>query len=265
MSTVKSSDGTTIALDQTGDGPPVIIVGGGPTDRSVNTPLAELLAPQVTVFNYDRRGHGASGDTPPYAVEREYDDLQAVIDAAGGSAFVFGSSGGGVIALEAAARGRAITKLALWEPPYVLDDETTRARPPADYAAQLTELISADRRGDAVELFSTEAAAIPAEFVAQMRQAPFWAATEALAHTLVYDAAIMGDFSMPSDRLSAVPVPTLVIDGGTTPWLTHSAQAVADTVPNAQRATLAGQPHNVAPDAIAPVLAEYFSGAGSSS
>jgi pimeloyl-ACP methyl ester carboxylesterase len=259
MDTATSSDGTTIAFDREGKGAPVVLVGGGPTDRTANGPVVDLLSSRFTVVNYDRRGRGASGDTPPFSVDREYDDLGAVIDAAGGSAFVFGTSGGGVIGLEAAARGLAITKLAVWEPPFILADEDSRSRPPADYEAQVAELVSTGRRGDAIELFFTEAAGIPAEFVAPLRQAPFWSAMEDIAHTLVYDAAIMGDFSMPTDRVAAIKVPTLVVDGGTTPWLSHSAQAVADTIPNSQRRTLDGQPHNVAPEAIAPVLEEFFS------
>jgi pimeloyl-ACP methyl ester carboxylesterase len=145
-----------------------------------------------------------------------------------------------------------IKKLAIWEPAYILDD----SRPPAprDYKARLTELLSSGRRGDMVELFMTQAVGMPVEIVAQMRQAPWWPFQEALSHTLIYNAEIMGDFSLPTERVASVTVPTLVMDGGTTPWLTHAAQAVADALPNAQRRTLAGQPHNVAPEAMAPVL-----------
>jgi pimeloyl-ACP methyl ester carboxylesterase len=132
MNTVVSHDGTTIAFDRAGDGPAVIFLGAGPTDRNANAQLAGLLAPQFTVLNYDRRGRGDSGDTAPYAVDREYEDLEAVIDEAGGSAYVFGTSGGGILALEAAARGLAITKLAVWEPPYIVDD--SRPPVPKDYA-----------------------------------------------------------------------------------------------------------------------------------
>jgi len=173
---------------------------------------------------------------------------------------VYGTSGCGVLALYAAAAGLApkIKKLAIWEPPYILDD----SRPPApqDYKAQLTELLSLGRRGDMVELFMTKAVGMPVEFVAPMRQAPWWPAQEALAHTLIYEATLMGDFSLPKERVASVTVPTLVIDGGETPWLSHAAQAVADALPNAKRRTLKGQPHNVAPEAIAPALEEFFAG-----
>jgi pimeloyl-ACP methyl ester carboxylesterase len=258
MSNVTSKDGTTIAFERSGKGPAVVLVGGILGDRSQQAPLAALLAEHFTVFNYDRRAHGQSGDTPPYAVEREIDDLEAIIDEAGGSAFVYGTSGCAVLALEAAAHGLApkMKKLAMWEPPYIVDD----SRPPAprDYQEQLTELLSMGRRGDMVELFFTKAVGLPVEFVAQMRQAPFWGAQESLAHTLIYNAMIMGDFSIPTERIATVKIPTLVMDGGETAWLTHAAQAVADILPHAERRTLKGQPHNIAPEAMAPVLIEFF-------
>lgn len=258
MSTVTAKDGTTIAFEKSGNGPAVVIVGGVAGDRSQQAPLAGLLAEHFTVFNYDRRGHGESGDTPPYAVAREIEDLAAIINEAGGSAFVYGTSGLAVLSLYAAAAGLApkMKKLALWEPSWIVDD--SRPPVPQDYKAQLTEMLAAGRRGDMVELFMTKAVGMPVEFVAPMRQAPWWPAQEALAHTLIYNAEIMGDFSMPKERLAAVTVPTLVIDGGTTPWLSHTAQAVADALPNAQRRTLEGQPHNVAPEAIAPAIREFF-------
>src|SRR5262245_51240127 len=259
-SSVTSKDGTSIAFDRLGEGPAVVLVGGILGDRSQQAPVAELLAPHFTVFNYDRRGRGESGDTPPYAVEREVEDLEAVIDAAGGSAMVYGTSGCAVLALEAAARGLLpkVTKLALWEPPFIIAG--SRPSPPPDYQAQLSELLSQGQRGDMVTLFLEQAVGMPAEIVRQMRLAPWWPAQEALAHTLVYDAAIVGDYSIPTERLTSITVLTAVIDGGTTPWLSQSAQAVAEALPNARRRTLAGQPHNVAPEAIAPVLAEFFAG-----
>jgi pimeloyl-ACP methyl ester carboxylesterase len=256
VDTVVSPDGTAIALDSAGDGPPVILVNAGPTDRTANAPLAGLLARHFRVLNYDRRGHGDSGDTAPYAVDREYEDLAAVIDEAGGAAGMFGSSGGGILALEAAARGLAITKLAVWEPPYVL--EGTRPAVPADYRQQLVDLLAAGRRGDMVELFLTQAVGMPAEFVAPMRQSPFWPSMEAVAHALVYDAMIVGDFSLPTARLAAVKVPTLVLDGGQSSWLSVAAEAVAAALPDVQRRTLEGQPHNVDAAALAPALTRFF-------
>ena len=256
---VQSKDGTTIAFDRVGDGPPIILVGGGSVDRSANAPLAALLAERFTVFNYDRRGRGSSGDTAPYAVEREIEDLEALINAAGGSASVYGTSSGAALALEAAASRLAITRLALWEPPFFVDD--SRPRPPADTATTYTELVSAGRRGDAVEFFMAKVVGLPAEFVAEARNAPWWPAQEALAHTLAYDAMIMGDYSLPSERVASVTVPTLVIVGGASPaWMRSTARAVADILRYGQHCTLAGQEHNVAPEAIAPVLEEFFAG-----
>ena len=164
-----------------------------------------------------RRGRGESGDTAPYAVEREIEDLDAVIAAAGGSASVYGTSSGAALVLEAAASGLAITKLALWEPPFIVEG---RPRPPADTARIYTELVAAGRRGDAVEYFMANVVGLPPEFVAEAMKAPWWPAQEALAHTLAYDATIMGDYSLPTERAASVMVPTLVIDGGASfPWI----------------------------------------------
>ena len=259
MKTVTSNDGTTIAFDKLGEGPAVILVSGGSVDRSSNAPLAELLAQHFTVYNYDRRGRGPSGDTPPYAVEREVEDINAVISEAGGSAYLYGTSSGAALALEAAASGLAITKLALWEPPFIIGD--SRPRPPANTAKIFSDLVSAGRRGDAVEYFMAKVVGLPPEFVVQARNAPWWPDQEALAHTLAYDATIMGDYSLPAGRAASVTVPTLVIDGGASfGWIGTTAQKLANTIPNAQRLTLEGQTHDVAPQAIAPVLVDFFKG-----
>jgi len=257
MNSVTSKDSTTIAFDRLGDGPPVILVCGGSVDRMSNAPLAALLAEHFTVFNYDRRGRGDSGDTPPYAVEREIDDIDALIDEAGGSACLYGSSSGAALALDAAASGLAITKLALWEPPFIVGD--SRARPPADTARTYTELVSAGRRGDAVEYFMAKVVGLPPEFVAYARAQPWWPAQEALAHTLAYDATIMGDYSLPTERVASVTIPTLVLDGGASfEWMGETAQAIVDLLPNGRRRTLEGQTHDVAAEALARVLEEFF-------
>jgi pimeloyl-ACP methyl ester carboxylesterase len=259
MESVTSKDGTRITFDRLGDGPPVVLVCGGSVDRMSNAGVAALLASDFTVFNYDRRGRGESGDTPPYAVQREVEDLDAVIAAAGGSAGVYGSSSGAALVLEAAASGVAITKLALWEPPYFL--EGNPARPPLDTARTYRELVAAGRRGDAVEYFMTKVVGMPAEFAAQARQAPWWPSQEALAHTLAYDATIMGDYSLPTEHVAAVRVPTLVLVGGASfPFLKETAQAIVDHLPNGQLRTLEGQEHNVAPEAMAPALTAFFKG-----
>jgi pimeloyl-ACP methyl ester carboxylesterase len=256
MEYVTSKDGTRIAFDRMGEGPGVILVTGGSVDRSSNAPLAELLADRFAVFNYDRRGRGPSGDTPPYAVQREVEDLEAVIDAAGGSAFAYGTSSGAALALEAAAGGLSITKLALWEPPYVVDPAM---RPPSDTAKEFEQLVSEGRRGDAVEFFMAKVVGMPAEFVDQARTQPWWDATEALAHTLAYDATIMGIYSVPVDRAALVAAPTLVITGSASfPFMHETAQALAKALPKGEVRTLEAQGHNVAPEAIAPPLEEFF-------
>jgi pimeloyl-ACP methyl ester carboxylesterase len=175
---------------------------------------------------------------------------------------VFGESSGGNLALEAAARGLTITRLAVWEPNFLIDD--SRPPLPDEYVRQLTELVSSGRRGDAVEYFMTKAVGLPDEFVAPMRDTPIWVGMEAVAHTLAYDGTVVGDSMsgkpLPAGRWASVPVPTLVIDGGQSPWLSAGAKAIADALPYAQRRTLAGQSHGVAPEAIAPVLEEFFAG-----
>jgi pimeloyl-ACP methyl ester carboxylesterase len=257
MDSVTSKDGTVITFDRLGAGPPVILVCGGSVDRSSNAPLAALLSQQFTVFNYDRRGRGASGDSPPYAVAREIEDIDAIVEVAGGSANLYGSSSGAPLALEAArALGGRITKLALWEPPYIPDGYP---RPPVDTAQIFTELVASGRRGDAAEFFMAKVVGLPAEFVTQARNSPWWPAQEALAHTLAYDATIMGDYTLPVERAAAVTVPTLVLDGGASfPFIGPAAQALASALPNGRRQTLEGQRHDVAVEALAPVVAEFF-------
>jgi pimeloyl-ACP methyl ester carboxylesterase len=257
MKTVTSADATTIAFDQLGSGAPIIMAAGAFNDRSTTDPLARALAPQFLVVNYDRRGRGDSGDGPRYAVEREIEDLDALVAQVGGSAAVFGYSSGAIIALKAAAAGVAISKLALYEPPFAIGDR--RPRPPADLHVRLAELIAADRRGDAVELFQTEVIGMPAEVVAGMRSAPFRPAMEAIAHTLVYEATLIGDLTLPTDLIASISTPTLVIDGEQSPpVMREAARAVADTLPNGQLRSLPGQGHTIDPEATAPVLADFL-------
>lgn len=260
MRKVISKDGTAIAFDQSGEGPAIILVGGAFTDRSqpTLTQLAEILSPQFTVINYDRRGRGDSGDTIPYSVEREIEDLDALINGTSGSAFVCGFSSGAALTLEAAASRLALKKLALYEPPFRMVGGPSQL--PQDFAEHLSALISSGRRGDAAEYFMVQAAVMPAEAVAEMRNQPFWPMVEAVAHTLVYDTAVMGnDARLRPERLAAITVPALVIDGGTSPeWMRAAAQATAEALPLAQMRTLEGQTHDVSPLVLAPVLTEFF-------
>jgi pimeloyl-ACP methyl ester carboxylesterase len=260
MRTAISADGTKIAFDQTGEGPPVILVVGAFNDRSTGEPLARALQSKFTVLNYDRRGRGASGDTQPYAVEREVEDLDALIREAGGSARVFGYSSGATLALEAAARGLNIPRLALYEAPFIVGDDVPR--PPKDMAAQLAILVAAGRRGDAVELFQTRLVGIPEEVVAQLRHAPFRPALEATAHTLVYEAAIVGDLTLPTARLRSIKSPTLAVYGGDSPaFMSDAAKAIAAAVANGHVRSLDGQNHDIVPSVLAPVLLEFFGAA----
>ena len=256
MDTVTSRDGTAIVFDRQGDGPPVVLVSGGSTDRMANAGLAAELAGDHAVYNYDRRGRGDSGDTLPYAIEREVEDIAAVIAEAGGAANLYGTSSGAGLAMHAAAAGLPVTRLALWEPPY-----SVSGRPdlPDDTASVYRELVEAGRRGDAVEYFMSKVVGLPPEFVADARQAPWWSQQEALAHTLAYDATVMGDYTIPTDIARAITVPTLIVVGGASfGFMAETADALAKLIPNAHRATLEGQQHNVDPTALAPVLHRFF-------
>jgi pimeloyl-ACP methyl ester carboxylesterase len=255
METVTSRDGTTIAFDRLGSGPPVVLVCGGSVDRTADAAIAQELASDFTVFNYDRRGRGDSGDTPPYAIEREVEDIDAVIGAAGGSAFLWGSSSGAVLAL-IAAESVPVWKLALWEPPFVPEGVP---RPPEDQVSQYETMIAEGRRGDAVEYFMTKVIGMPPEVVASARSQPWWVATEARAHTLAYDARIMGDYSIPKDLAASVKVPTMVIAGGADfPWMRQTAETLAAALPDGQVRILEGQGHDVDPGVLVPVLIEFF-------
>lgn len=259
MEKVISKDGTRIAFDCSGEGPPVILVGGAFSYRKFPglLQLTELLAPHFTVFNYDRRGRGDSGDTKPYAVGREIEDLGALIDATGGTASVFGLSSGGALALKAVAYGLSIEKLAIYEPPFVAG--AGGFRPPADAEAQLTRLVAEDCRGEAVRYFMREVFGVPAAVVVVMRLLPVWKRLKAVANTLPYEAAIMGDFSLPPERATSVATPTLVIGGEKSELrLRHAVRELADVLPNGQLRVLEGQSHNVSMKALAPVLAEFF-------
>jgi pimeloyl-ACP methyl ester carboxylesterase len=257
---VTSADGTCIVFDSSGTGPVIILVHGAFTGREhpVLADVAAALAPWFTVFNYDRRGRGGSGDTQPYAVERELEDLAALARMAGGPVMVFGGSSGAGLALRAAARYPVISKLAVWEPPYHVDDSAPRLS--HDFAARLDALVAVGRRADAVELFLMEAADVPAEAVAAMRLQPSWPDTEAVAHTLAYEAAVMGPGNaLPARQLAAITQPTLVLTGGNSPaWMINAGKAVARSIPGAVHRVLDGQTHNVSPTALAPELLEFF-------
>jgi pimeloyl-ACP methyl ester carboxylesterase len=225
MDKVRSEDDTAIAFDRVGEGPPIILVLGAFNDRATGAPLAAALQDRFSVVTYDRRGRGDSGDTPPYAVEREVEDLQAIIEEVGGSASVFGYSSGAVLSLMAAARGLAITRLALYDLP--LSARGARIDRPEDLAARLAGLVEADRRGDAVALFQTEG---------------------------------VGDGSLPVELASSLAVPTLAIAGGESfPFMRETPSALAAVMPDVRARVLEGQSHDIVPHALAPALEEFFS------
>jgi pimeloyl-ACP methyl ester carboxylesterase len=259
---VRSRDGTAIAYERTGSGPAVILVGGGLVDpltgragRWENAPLAAELAPSFTVLNYDRRGRGDSGDTSPYAVERELEDLEGLVAEAGGVAHVYGVSSGGALAFEAAASGIAIDKLAVYEVPYFVDDDGSRRW--REYVEQLGLALAEGRRGDAVELFMRVAGS-PDESIASARSSPMWPGLEAIAHTLAYDAACLGDGFPPTARLARITQPTLVATGGGAEFFEQAADAIAASIPQVERLTIEGQTHLVDPKALALVLERFF-------
>jgi pimeloyl-ACP methyl ester carboxylesterase len=261
MSTVVSTDGTTLACTVTGSGPAVVLVDGAITHRAFDpgVAIAEQLSAHHTVWAYDRRGRGGSGDTAPFAVEREIEDLAAVIAAAGGSAAVFGISSGAALALRAAAAGTDISRLAVYEPPFSTEDGQ-RARF-VGYVTELEAALAEGRRGDAVAAFMTFVG-MPAEAVDGMRAAPVWPLFEAVAPSLAYDAAALGARTgapVPVDLLAGITVPTLVLDGGASPELLREpSAAVAGAVPGAEYRTLADQTHDVAAEALVPELVTFF-------
>jgi pimeloyl-ACP methyl ester carboxylesterase len=262
MQTVTSKDGTRIAYDKLGKGPAVILVGGALVTRSSESELAQLLAPYFTVYNFDRRGRGDSTDTKPYSVEREIEDIEALINEADGSAYVYGISSGACLALEAVATlGDKVKKLAIYEAPY--HEAKAAAEEWKEFRSKLDELTTADRRNDAVALHMKVVGASD-EAIAAMKASPMWPGMEALAPTLIYDTAVVGeDRSIPAERAAKVKATTLVMDGGasleTMPFMRPTAEKLATLIPNAQRRTIEGQGHDVSSRVLAPILVEFFS------
>jgi pimeloyl-ACP methyl ester carboxylesterase len=257
MPQVTSKDGTPIAYEQSGRGPTVILMGGGLDDGSENAPIVPELAKGFTVVNYARRGRGDSGDTQPYALEREIEDIDALIAGSGGWAHVYGVSSGGALAIEAAAAGSAIDKLAIYEVPYLIaEDMAGRWQ---GYVDQLGPALAEGRRGDAIELFMKVAGSSQQD-IEGARGSPFWPGLEALAHTLAYDAACLGDGRPPTSRLREITQPTLVATGGGAEFFEEAADAIAASIPDAERLTLEGQGHVAAPIVVSKTLERFFMG-----
>jgi pimeloyl-ACP methyl ester carboxylesterase len=258
---VRSKDGTAIAFDRIGHGPAVILIDGALCYRGIGQSgkLANLMAQDFTVFTYDRRGRGASGDTLPYAVEREVEDIEALLSEAGGTALVWGTSSGAVLALEAANCLKGLKKLALYEPPFIVDD--SRSTTEFDWV-RIGEAVATDRRSDAVRIF-LKSVGLPSFFIALIRLMPMWSKLKAIAHTLPYDGAIVRDNQrgkpLPSARWASITVPALVMDGGSSPaWMRHGNKSLAHVLPNAQYRSLEGQTHMLNPKVHAPLLVEFF-------
>lgn len=262
QNTVTSKDGTVIAYSQVGQGPTLILVDGALCYRQFgpSQDLAAKLSPHFTVITYDRRGRGESGDTQPYAVEREVEDLAALIEAVGDTAYVAGQSSGAGLAIEAANRLPTITKLALYEAPYVVDD-TGKPITPA-FLASLKEAVTQNQRSKAVKLFMKQVGT-PGFMLTIMPLFPMWSKLTAVAHTLPYDISTIVVYGtgkpLPETLGSSIKAPTLVMDGGKSPtWMRHAMQALAQTLPNASYRTLPEQTHMVKAEALAPVLVEFF-------
>lgn len=261
MQTVTSKDGTRIAYDKSGKGPALVLVGGALSARAGNGELVQLLAPNFTVYSYDRRGRGDSADTKPYSVDREVEDLGAIIDAAGGSAFVYGKSSGAGLALHAAAAlGDKVKKLALYEAPY--SDAEGAAKEWKEYRTKFDQHLAANRKADAVTAFMKFVGA-PEDAIAKMKASPAWAGMVAMASTIAYDNAILGDDrSVPVAVAAKVKAPTLVMDGGASlkamPFMRATADKLGKAIPGAQRRTIEGQGHDVSSKAVVPVLVQFF-------
>ncbi len=260
MPRATSRDGTMIAYDWTGQGPAVILVDGAFAHRAYmgGRPLAEQLAADFTVIAYDRRGRGESSDTHPYAVDREIEDIEALIDGVGSPVFLYGFSSGAVLALRAAARlGARVGRLAVLEPPFNASDDHPKSEF-FEYRTRMAELLEAGKHGEVVAFFLQDM--VPPDVLEDLRQTPAWTAMTAVAPTLAYDHEVMGDGAVPAEAAD-VRVPTLILDGGESADFKHvAADALAAVMPQAQRQTLHGQVTTVPAEVLAPILKRFFAG-----
>ncbi len=253
-----SSDGTRIAFEKVGNGPALVIVGGALSHRDGSKPLAGKLMDRFTVYTYDRRGRGESGDTKPYAVEREIEDLAALIEQAGNEAYLYGVSSGAALTLQSAAKlGPAkVRKLAVYEPPYGQDERDFN-----EQKTRINQLVQTGKPGDAAAFFLS-AVGTPPQVLDDMKRSADWPGMSKMDFTLAYDYAVLGDGTVP-DAVKLITVPTLVMDGEKSlSFMRPTADRIAALIPNARRKTVRGQTHQAAPEAVAPLLIEFF-GAGS--
>lgn len=261
VQTVTSRDGTRIAFDKTGTGPALLIVNGALADKSAGVELAKLLAPHFTVYSYDRRGRGISGDKQPYSVQREIEDIEALIDSVGGSALVYGKSSGAALALQAASSlGRKVDKLALYEAPY--SDADGAAKAWREFRARLTVELAAGRKAEAVAMF-LQFVGMPPQALEQLKGSPAWAGMVSMAHTLAYDNAVLGeDRSVPVAVAADVTAPTLIMDGSASlesmPFMRATADKLGKVIPGAQRQVVEGEAHDASAKALAPILVKFL-------
>jgi pimeloyl-ACP methyl ester carboxylesterase len=255
MESVRSADGTVIAYDRVGAGPTLIVSVGAFCTRDTFVAPPELRR-HFTVVTYDRRGRGDSGDTQPFAPDREYEDLAAVAAAAGPKPpFVFGHSSGAAIALRATAAGVPVAAVAAYEAPFHNEDTPQPAIEPAD---RIRELVRAGRRGEAVRFWMAEVVHLPDEMIAQLEDAPWAKALEALTPTLPYDLAVAAN-GVPTAELAKITVPVLVLGGANSPaWFRRSVAEQAAAIPRARLQMLDGYDHNAPPEVITPILTEFF-------
>lgn len=254
MEHVTSPDGTRIAVETVGGGPPLVLVLGAMCERASGDDLAAALATDFTVYGYDRRGRGDSGDTTPYAVQREWEDLAAVCAVAGGTPMVYGHSSGAVLAARAVAAGLSVSRLVLHEPPWSEQDGDAEA---AESSRRIAAAIADGRPGDAAAIFMTDAG-VPSEAVQDMRAGPDWAYFERLEPTLAYDGEQVGHDAAPVEQLAGIGVPTLVLYGEQSPpFFAAVAAEVAAALPCATLRCIPGADHGVAPAVLAPLLVAF--------
>ncbi|MCG2620885.1 alpha/beta fold hydrolase [Arthrobacter sp. I2-34] len=254
VQTVQSADGTTIAYEQDGSGPPLILVGGALSARQGAAALVPLLAGDFTVISYDRRGRGDSTDTPPYAVEREIEDLRALAGAAGGPVQLYGHSSGAILCLEAVAAGLPVDKVAVYEPPYFT--HRVKDEPWQVFLNEIQALADAGHWSQAVEAFIRHTGA---HFDEGIKQSPWWPAAVALAPTLPYDLTLTADAVVPEERFGSIAVPVLALYGSTSPdWAAAAAAAVASSVKDGHQGIVPGQGHGADPKVLAPFLIGFF-------
>lgn len=264
MSTVISKDGTKIAFDKVGSGPAIILINGAMSYRAFDPTLgqiATLLGKDFTVYNYDRRGRGESGNTEPFTKNREIEDVQALIDDAGGTAMLVGFSSGGAIALETAAVTPGVSRVVVYEVPFIVGEGR---KPLEDYLGQTSKLAAAGKLDELMEYITVEVMGVPAEYIGDMKQDKnLWDSMSAVAPTITHDAAFMSAFMkgepLPTGYWAKVKMPVLVIDGGASPrWMHDAAEALTEQLTDVRRVTLEGQTHAIDPSVLAPVVSDFF-------